>query len=200
LVAFANSSNSARAAGALPHPGKTRPQMLDTTTEHRFISTHNKSFLRFLSHFRSFGMRTNFHKTPSNHALGKAIQVDIYYSSARSSKHCPMTGWAPPRTWPLPVDLVWTPQAREDLIDIYACIGLDNPSAAERILNAIEAKAKLLIEYPRLGVQRPDIRPSTRILIEGPHITLCETQGLTKLTCVILPKSRFALADLHAFD
>lgn len=28
------------------------------------------------------------------------------------------------------VDLVWTPQAREDLIEIYTYIGLDNPSAA----------------------------------------------------------------------
>jgi toxin ParE1/3/4 len=81
----------------------------------------------------------------------------------------------PLRTKPLPVDIVWTPQAHEDLIDIYTCIGLDNPSAAERIFDAIEAKTKLLTEYPRLGVRRPDIRPSTRILIEGPYITLYET-------------------------
>jgi len=81
----------------------------------------------------------------------------------------------PLKTRPLPVDLVWTPQAREDLIDIYTCIGLDNPSAAERIFNTIEAKAKLLTEYPRLGVRRPDIRPTTRILIEGQYLILYET-------------------------
>jgi toxin ParE1/3/4 len=88
----------------------------------------------------------------------------------------PEKDWRVPlRTKPLPVDIVWTPQAHEDLIDIYTCIGLDNPSAAERIFDAIEAKTKLLTEYPRLGVRRPDIRPSTRILIEGPYITLYET-------------------------
>ncbi|MGA9069416.1 MAG: type II toxin-antitoxin system RelE/ParE family toxin [Terracidiphilus sp.] len=73
------------------------------------------------------------------------------------------------------VDLVWTPQAREDLIEIYTHIGLDNPSAAERIFDAVEAKAGLLIKYPRLGVRRPEIRPSTRMLIEGPYLILYET-------------------------
>jgi toxin ParE1/3/4 len=75
----------------------------------------------------------------------------------------------------LSVDLLWTPQAREDLIEIYTYIGLDNSSAAERIFDAVEAKAGLLVEYPRLGVRRPDIRPSTRMLIEGPYLILYET-------------------------
>jgi toxin ParE1/3/4 len=37
----------------------------------------------------------------------------------------------------LPVDLVWTPQAREDLIEIYLYIGSENPSAADRIFQAL---------------------------------------------------------------
>ncbi len=73
------------------------------------------------------------------------------------------------------VDLFWTPAAREDLIEIYTYIGLDNPSAAERIFDAVQAKAELLADYPRLGVRRPDIRPSTRMLIEGPYLILYET-------------------------
>ena len=75
----------------------------------------------------------------------------------------------------MPVDLVWTRQAREDLIEIYTYIGLENPSAAERIFDAIQAKVELLVEYPRIGVRRPDIRPSTRMLIEGPYLILYET-------------------------
>lgn len=75
----------------------------------------------------------------------------------------------------MPVKLRWTPQAREDLIEIYVFIGLDNPSAAERVFDAIEAKAELLAENPRLGVRRPEIYPSTRILIEGPYLILYET-------------------------
>ncbi len=75
----------------------------------------------------------------------------------------------------MPVDLVWTPQACEDLIEIYTYIGLENPSAAERVFDAIQAKAELIIEYPRIGVRRADIRPSTRMLVEGPYLILYET-------------------------
>jgi toxin ParE1/3/4 len=75
----------------------------------------------------------------------------------------------------LPVDLVWTPHAREDLIEIYTYIALDNPPAAERIFDAIEAKARLLADYPRLGVRRPEIRPSTRMLVERTYLILYET-------------------------
>ena len=73
------------------------------------------------------------------------------------------------------VDLLWTPQAREDLIEIYTYIGLDNPTAAERVFNAIRAKVQSLAKNPRLGVRRPDVRSSTRILIEGPYLILYET-------------------------
>lgn len=75
----------------------------------------------------------------------------------------------------MPVDLVWTPQAREDLIEIYTYIGLDNPSAAERIFDSVRARAELLVEYPRLGVRRPEIRTSSRMLVEGPYLILYET-------------------------
>jgi toxin ParE1/3/4 len=75
----------------------------------------------------------------------------------------------------VPVKLVWTPQAREDLIEIYTYIGLDNPSAADRVFDAVQAKVESLNEYPRLGARRPDIRPSARILLEGPYLVLYET-------------------------
>ena len=75
----------------------------------------------------------------------------------------------------MPVEVVWTPQAREDLIDIYTYIGLDNPSAAERVFDSVQSRAELLAEYPRLGLRRPDIRPSTRLLVQGPYLILYET-------------------------
>ena len=63
----------------------------------------------------------------------------------------------------------------EDLIEIYTYIGLDNPSAAERIFDAVRAKVESLAGYPRIGVRRRDIRESTRVLIEGPYLILYET-------------------------
>lgn len=85
-------------------------------------------------------------------------------------------GWRLPlRIKPLPVDLLWTPQAREDLIEIYTYIALERPSTAERIFDAIEAKGGMLADYPRLGVRRPEIRLTTRMLVEGPYLILYET-------------------------
>jgi toxin ParE1/3/4 len=71
--------------------------------------------------------------------------------------------------------LLWTPQAREDLLEIYVTIGMDNPSAAERLYTAMEEKATLLVRYPRMGVRRPDIATSARMLVEGVYLLLYET-------------------------
>jgi toxin ParE1/3/4 len=71
--------------------------------------------------------------------------------------------------------LVWTPQAREDLLDIYLTIGIDNATAAERLYSAIEEKVNLLAAHPRLGVRRPEIAPSARMLVEGVYLLLYET-------------------------
>ena len=71
--------------------------------------------------------------------------------------------------------LLWTPQAREDLLDIYVTIGMDNPSAAERMYTAMEEKAALLVRYPRLGVRRPEIATAARMLVEGVYLLLYET-------------------------
>jgi toxin ParE1/3/4 len=49
------------------------------------------------------------------------------------------------------------------------------PPAAERIFDSIPAKVEMLIKYPRLGVRRPDIRPSTGLLVEGAYLILYET-------------------------
>ena len=72
-------------------------------------------------------------------------------------------------------DLLWTPQAREDLLEIYIAIGIDNLGAAERFYTAMESKTDLLASHPRLGVRRPEIQRSARILMEGPYLILYET-------------------------
>jgi toxin ParE1/3/4 len=60
----------------------------------------------------------------------------------------------------MPTDLVWSNQARADLLDIYVVIGLEQPAAAERYFDRIEEKAHLLTSQPRMDVRRSDIRPS----------------------------------------
>jgi toxin ParE1/3/4 len=76
-------------------------------------------------------------------------------------------------------DLVWRPRAREDLLNIYEFIALDDQAAAERLITSIEAKAAMLARYPRMGLRRPEIRKTTRILVEGPYLILYETHPNT---------------------
>jgi toxin ParE1/3/4 len=73
------------------------------------------------------------------------------------------------------VELIWTTQARADLLDIYLTIGIEQPDAAERYFDEIEAKVARLVEHPRRGVRRPDIRRATRMLVESPYLILYET-------------------------
>jgi toxin ParE1/3/4 len=75
----------------------------------------------------------------------------------------------------MPAKLLWTPQAEEDLLDIYYFIALDNPEAADRILAGLQSRVEMLARNPRLCLRRPDIRPSTRVLVEGPYLVLYET-------------------------
>ena len=75
----------------------------------------------------------------------------------------------------MPVEVVWSNLARDELFDIDVTIGLDNPAAAERIDDRIEQRALQLADQPRMGSRRPDIRPATRVLVEAPYLILYET-------------------------
>ena len=72
--------------------------------------------------------------------------------------------------------LIWSNQARADLLNIYVLIGLEQPAAAERYFDRIEEKARLLQSQPRMGVRRPDIRPTLRMLVEAPYLLLYRTE------------------------
>ena len=75
----------------------------------------------------------------------------------------------------MPIELIWSNQARADLSDIYLLIGLEQPAAAERYLDRIETRLELLRSQPRMGVRRSDIRPSVRMLVETPYVLLYRT-------------------------
>ncbi len=75
----------------------------------------------------------------------------------------------------MPTKLIWSNQARDDLLEIYVMIGLEQPAAAERYFDRIEEKGRLLQSQPRMGVRRPDIRPTLRMLVEAPYLLLYRT-------------------------
>lgn len=75
----------------------------------------------------------------------------------------------------MPARLIWSPQARADLLKLYVDIGIEQPLAAEKYYNRIESKANLLMDQPRMGVRRRDLQRSARMLVETPFVILYET-------------------------
>jgi toxin ParE1/3/4 len=71
--------------------------------------------------------------------------------------------------------LLRSPAAERDLEDIWLTIAAENPPAATRVLSAIATRISRLSDHPRMGPRRPDIRPTARMLVEGPYLVLYET-------------------------
>lgn len=70
-----------------------------------------------------------------------------------------------------------TNRADEDLIEIWSYIAIDNISAADRVLDAIEARWDNLARHPYSGVARDDIAPGIRHLVSGEYLTLYRLSG-----------------------
>ena len=65
-----------------------------------------------------------------------------------------------------------TAQAEGDLIDIWIYVAQDNPEAADKLLDEIEAKFSLLADNPHIGPARPDIAPELRYSPVGNYLIL----------------------------
>ena len=56
-----------------------------------------------------------------------------------------------------------SPRAAEDLIELWTHIAVEDPAAADRMLDLIEAKLARLAVNPRLGPARADIAEGFRL-------------------------------------
>ena len=65
--------------------------------------------------------------------------------------------------------IILSPQATADLEDIVRTIAKDNPSAAERIGNALLDRVAILQNFPLLGSKVPN-RPDIRKLVSAPYL------------------------------
>jgi toxin ParE1/3/4 len=70
------------------------------------------------------------------------------------------------------LSIVRTDRADEDLIEIWTYLAVENISAADRVLDAIEARWDSLARHPYSGVARDDIAPGIRHLVSGEYLTL----------------------------
>ncbi len=70
-----------------------------------------------------------------------------------------------------------TDRADEDLIAIWLEIASDNPSAADRVLDAIKRRWRQFAIHPYSGIARDDILLGIRHLIVGQYLTLYRISG-----------------------
>ncbi len=59
--------------------------------------------------------------------------------------------------------VIWSPRSRRNLNEIFDYILAENPAAAVKVINAIEARVSLLEAHPNLG--RPGKIAETRELV-----------------------------------
>lgn len=92
-----------------------------------------------------------------------------------------------------------SPEAKEDLQDIWVCIAADNPVAADELEAAIYAACELLALNPRLGHKRPDLTDEPVLFwpVRGRYLVIY-AQATKPLQVVrILHGSRDAVSELH---
>lgn len=73
--------------------------------------------------------------------------------------------------------VVSTARARADLDDIWRRVALDNPAAADRLIDRIVARCQGLADHPQLGPARPEIAPEARALVIGDYLALYRLDG-----------------------
>lgn len=61
--------------------------------------------------------------------------------------------------------LRYIPAARRDLLELWVSIASENPKAADRVIDRIEAACAHLRDHPMLGPARPKIGAGARVLI-----------------------------------
>jgi toxin ParE1/3/4 len=66
--------------------------------------------------------------------------------------------------------VIKTPPARQDLIELWKYIAEDSPSNADRVLDRIEHGLERLADNPEMGRRRPGLRDDLRSFSVGNHV------------------------------
>ncbi len=68
--------------------------------------------------------------------------------------------------------LTRTAKAEEDLIEIWMYVAADNPEVADKLIERIDTKCKMLAHNPAMGQARPDIGSGLRYFPTGQYLIL----------------------------
>lgn len=66
--------------------------------------------------------------------------------------------------------VIRTPEVLADLAEIWEYIGANNPDAADRWLDTIDDKVKLIAESPYIGRERDELVPGLRSFPVGKYL------------------------------
>jgi toxin ParE1/3/4 len=88
-------------------------------------------------------------------------------------------------------------KARLDLLDIWAYIAVDNPNAADKLLDDINEKCNLLSENTKLGQARPEIAEDMRYFPIKNYVILYKEQQIGIEIVRVLHGSRDIEALFH---
>jgi toxin ParE1/3/4 len=67
-------------------------------------------------------------------------------------------------------EIIRTPEAELDLIEIWIYIGRNSPSVANRIMDDIERTTNLIADFPTMGVAHPELAPDMRSFPAGNYV------------------------------
>jgi toxin ParE1/3/4 len=68
------------------------------------------------------------------------------------------------------LEITISPEAKQDLLDIYAYIYLDNKVYAEQFLDRFDEKIQLIREFPEIGLKRTEFSDSFRSSMFGHYV------------------------------
>jgi toxin ParE1/3/4 len=66
--------------------------------------------------------------------------------------------------------VIRSPEAAEDLLEIWQYIADENEAAADKLLNEIDAASKMLARNPKAGRERPDLAHKLRSFPVGRYV------------------------------
>jgi len=82
--------------------------------------------------------------------------------------------------------IIQSPEAQDDLIEIWLYIAQDNQAAANQLLDTIDEKLKLLSDSPQMGQTSDELAPSLRSFPVGKYLVIyCPIPGGIELARVI---------------
>ncbi|MDX6710332.1 MAG: toxin ParE1/3/4 [Blastocatellia bacterium] len=75
-------------------------------------------------------------------------------------------------------ELIYSPEAESDLIEIWLYIAEDkDPETADRVLSSVWDKCNALLKHPEMGRRREELAPGLRSIPKGSYVVFYRQAG-----------------------